>query len=456
MKTKSCILILAAVAAVAACGGRAAADTSSASPLARGLKRLSLVAVQDGGRIKPLSAVAAEFAGRNRDLRVPDKLAQASGGRDGLLVFLLAGTGCFGDCAPAGGLGSVRLYPAPGRWLCASDVTAMALSSDGDTRAGELLSPELVDFQRYVDAVTAALTSEGPSADDFAAAADALASFLEARYDAAGVSAGMLTAEAALYRVKPFVISAFLYLVVGAVSVVLVARKASRGLAAGLLAVAFGVNLAAVVVYGFVAGRIPVNNSYEGLMILAAVLGFLGLMSCLSRRLYAASAMAALLAAVVLAVAEFTPVKRGIMPPVPALQSLWLQVHVVTCFVAYAAFALGFAASLAVLASRSDKKRSRFDYLAYGTTLFGFVFLSVGILTGAAWAKQAWGRYWGFDPKETWALVTWLVYAGYLHLALLKGKREILRALAAVAGFIAVAFTFFGVNYLLSGLHAYA
>ncbi len=455
MKIRLYVLILTAAAAAAVCGGRVEAN-SSVSPLARGLKRLSLVAVQDNGRIKPLEVYAAGFARRNRDLKVPDSLVQASGGRDDLLILLLASAGRFGGYRGAGGLGSVRLYPAPGRWLCASDVTAMALSSDGDMRTGELLSPELVDFRRYVDAVTAALAYKEPSAGAFSAAADVLASFLEARYDAAGVSTSRLTAEAALYRVKPFVVSAFLYFVVGVVSVVLVARKAPRGLVAGLLAVAFGANLVAVVVYGFVAGRIPVNNSYEGLMILAAALGFLGLVSCLSGRLYAGGAMGALFAAVALAVAEFTPVKRGITPPVPALQSLWLQVHVVTCFVAYAAFALGFAASLVVLASRSDEKRSRFDYLAYRATLFGFVFLSAGILTGSVWAKQAWGRYWGFDPKETWALVTWLVYAGYLHLTLLKGRSEILRALAAVAGFIAVAFTFFGVNYLLSGLHAYA
>lgn len=273
---------------------------------------------------------------------------------------------------------------------------------------------------------------------------------------ASSLEASHHEAEQALYRIKPFVISGFLYLVVGSMALVMVARGASRALAAVALSAAFAVNLAGLAFYGWVAGRIPVNNSYEGLLLLAAILGLFGFLSCLSRRWYPVAAMAPLLAAAALLVAEFTPVQRAITPTLPVLRSLWLQAHVTTCFVAYAAFALGFVSSWVVLVTRGAPRRARFDYLAYRSTLFGLVFLSAGILTGAAWAKQAWGRYWGFDPKETWALVTWLIYAGYLHLGLLKGQRHLLRALAAIIGFAAVIFTFFGVNYLLSGLHSYA
>lgn len=94
---------------------------------------------------------------------------------------------------------------------------------------------------------------------------------------------------------------------------------------------------------------------------------------------------------------------------------------------------------------------------------FAFPFLTLGIITGSVWANQAWGRYWGWDPKETWALITWIIFAIFLHLKYAGGWMGIkpkhlpyVRALIAVIGFLAVIFTFFGVNYLLSGLHSYA
>ena len=95
------------------------------------------------------------------------------------------------------------------------------------------------------------------------------------------------------------------------------------------------------------------------------------------------------------------------------------------------------------------------DELGYQMTLFGFLFLSVGIITGAVWANSAWGRYWGWDPKETWSLITWFIYAALLHARLLKGWHGRRIAWLAVLGFMAVLFTYFGVSFLLTGLHSY-
>lgn len=150
-----------------------------------------------------------------------------------------------------------------------------------------------------------------------------------------------------------------------------------------------------------------------------------------------------------------------IEPLVPALQSNWLTIHVAVCFAGYAAFAVSFIASVVYLAAygrsanNSQSLVSRLDVLAYKTIAFGFPFLTLGILTGAVWANQAWGTYWGWDPKETWSLITWLIYAAYLHARITAGWRGRRAAWLSVVGFLAVIFTYLGVNFLLSGLHSY-
>ncbi len=96
------------------------------------------------------------------------------------------------------------------------------------------------------------------------------------------------------------------------------------------------------------------------------------------------------------------------------------------------------------------------DDLNYQSLTYGFPLLTLGIITGAIWAEYAWGRYWNWDPKETWSLITWLLYAALLHQRLTVGWRGRKAAIMAIAGFFAVLFTFLGVNLLLPGLHTYA
>ena len=145
----------------------------------------------------------------------------------------------------------------------------------------------------------------------------------------------------------------------------------------------------------------------------------------------------------------------------PALRSAWFGVHIGSAVLAYAAFVIAgcIGARYLVFTKRQepDKKAlDQMDFLSYRLVSFGFLFLTVVILSGAIWAEQAWSRWWSWDPKETWALITWIIYAVYLHQRLRmnwQGKRMALMSLVAL---VCVLFTFAGVNLLLPGLHSYA
>ena len=95
------------------------------------------------------------------------------------------------------------------------------------------------------------------------------------------------------------------------------------------------------------------------------------------------------------------------------------------------------------------------DELIYKPITIGFPFLTIGIIAGAVWANEAWGTYWSWDPKETWSLITWFVYAVFLHARITKGWHGKRTAWLSIIGFVATIFTYFGVNFLLSGLHSY-
>jgi ABC-type transport system involved in cytochrome c biogenesis permease subunit len=151
-------------------------------------------------------------------------------------------------------------------------------------------------------------------------------------------------------------------------------------------------------------------------------------------------------------------------PLVPALRSNWLIFHVFTFMVSYGAFFAAFCIAILWLALwRKREPGKRLDLLSYQVIAFGFLMLTLGIISGSVWANQAWARYWGWDPKETWSLITWFVYCIYLHVRRAGGKFQLkpehlplLNAIFAIVGFALVAFTYFGVTYLLISRHAYA
>jgi len=161
----------------------------------------------------------------------------------------------------------------------------------------------------------------------------------------------------------------------------------------------------------------------------------------------------------------------GIEPLVPALQSNWLMYHVVTCFLGYAAFAVACGISIMYLLREKLERGggntpaggmlSMFpsikvlDDLNYRAIMIGFPLLTLGIVTGAAWANYAWGTYWSWDPKETWSLIVWFVYAAFLHARITRGWVGRRAAILSVIGFAATIFCYLGVNLFLSGLHSY-
>jgi len=147
----------------------------------------------------------------------------------------------------------------------------------------------------------------------------------------------------------------------------------------------------------------------------------------------------------------------------------WLDFHVFTTFIGYSAFAISFGVSIIYLVKNryeTNKRRNSLvdafpeakvlDELSYRAIAWGFPFLAVGIVSGAVWANYAWGTYWSWDPKETWSLITWLIYAAYLHARVTRGWRGKRAAYLSIAGFLAVIFLYWGVSFVLPGLHAYA
>ncbi len=162
---------------------------------------------------------------------------------------------------------------------------------------------------------------------------------------------------------------------------------------------------------------------------------------------------------------------NGIEPLVPALQSNWLLYHVVTCFLGYAAFAVACGISIMYLIKAKFEEGASeasagglmamfpptrvLDDLNYRAIMIGFPLLTLGIITGAAWANYAWGTYWSWDPKETWSLIVWFVYAAFLHARFTRGWVGKRAAWLSIIGFAATIFCYLGVNLFLSGLHSY-
>ncbi|MFM8758320.1 MAG: c-type cytochrome biogenesis protein CcsB, partial [Methylophilaceae bacterium] len=150
-----------------------------------------------------------------------------------------------------------------------------------------------------------------------------------------------------------------------------------------------------------------------------------------------------------------------IQPLVPALQSYWMKIHVPANFIGYGAFSLAAMVAAAYLlvdrgwGQKLLPAKALLDDLMYRSISVGFIFFTIATILGAMWAAEAWGSYWSWDAKETWALIVWLNYAAWLHLRLVKGLRGNLLAWWALIGLIVTSFAFLGVNMFLSGLHSY-
>ncbi len=235
-------------------------------------------------------------------------------------------------------------------------------------------------------------------------------------------------------------------------------RRTAGSVAAAVLAAGSIANLAAVALRWVAAGRPPLSNMHECLVFVAFPVAVTAAVVHFRYRLPFVGAISSLAAA--LAIGYASLLDSSITPVMPALKSNWLVIHVTSYFVGYGALIVATAAAAAVILTSfgrhvDQSRQQRMDSLSFRLILFAFPFMTVGLTTGAVWANVAWGRYWGWDPKETWSLVTWLVYALYLHLRTMRGWRGRRTAVIALCGFVFVIFTFFGVNFLIGGLHSY-
>jgi cytochrome c-type biogenesis protein CcsB len=252
-------------------------------------------------------------------------------------------------------------------------------------------------------------------------------------------------------------------------------REAGRWVVAAvaLAAVGAAAHTTAVITRGLAVHRAPWGNMYEFVTAItcAAVVAFL--LMCVRFRVYSIGLF--VMAPIVLGLGLCaTVLYTAAGPLVPALHSYWIWIHVTAMTLAIGGYIL--AAVLTVLYLLADRHGRRsgsadsgfgavlqrlpaadaLDRLSYRTVIFAFPIWTFGVIAGAIWADEAWGRYWGWDPKETWAFITWVVYAGYLHARATAGWRGRKAAYIQLVGFTSLIFNLIGVNLWITGLHSYA
>ena len=211
-------------------------------------------------------------------------------------------------------------------------------------------------------------------------------------------------------------------------------------------------------------GHIPVSNLYEVFILFCMITALFYLYY---EQVYATRQLGPFVLLVISAAVGFLlwyTVSRDaseIQPLVPALQSWWMKIHVPANFIGYGTFSLAAMVAVAYLLKSHGMLADRLpalevlDDVMYKAIAVGFAFFTIATILGALWAAEAWGGYWSWDPKETWALIVWLNYASWLHMRLMKGLRGKIAAWWAVVGLLVTTFAFLGVNMFLSGLHSY-
>lgn len=233
-------------------------------------------------------------------------------------------------------------------------------------------------------------------------------------------------------------------------------RRPKSGLSRPLLALAGGALLVVLVDRSLRIGFPALTGTYEGMVLLAAAIDLFVVVGW--RRVFrghrtaiAATTFATFLFLILL----FSPlVSSDLYPPIPVLRSYWLVVHVAFAFIGLALFTVGMVTAVVAFFAREprvlDRARDR-------AVALGFVFYATGgLVFGAIWAEAAWGRFWGWDPKETWALITTLFYTAYLHVRYVRRISQRTARILVIVAWALAGFTFVGVNALMSGLHSYA
>ena len=219
------------------------------------------------------------------------------------------------------------------------------------------------------------------------------------------------------------------------------------------------------------AGHAPFSNLYESMAFFVWVMSIAYLIMEFRYKIRILGVFVMAVAFIAMfATSQLSYRFQDIQPLNPALQSIWFELHVFSAFIGYAGFGIAFALAIMYLikARFEDRKTpnvlidrlpssNMLDERSYKSVAWGFAFFTLGaLILGAVWANKAWGTYWSWDPKETWSLITWFVYAAYLHARVTRGWRGKKAAYIAIFGFLSTIFLYWGVSFVLPGLHAYA
>ena len=215
-------------------------------------------------------------------------------------------------------------------------------------------------------------------------------------------------------------------------------------------------------------GHIPVSNLYEVFILFCVTTAIIYLHYEKRYRTRALGGFVLLVISAAIGFLLWYTFDRGaheIQPLVPALQSYWMKIHVPANFIGYGCFSIAAMLGLAYLVKGDDANprpllarlpaRVEIDEMMYKAIALGFAFFTVATILGSLWAAEAWGGYWSWDPKETWALIVWLNYAAWLHMRISRNWHGSAMAAWAIAGLFVTLFAFLGVNMFLSGLHSY-
>lgn len=217
---------------------------------------------------------------------------------------------------------------------------------------------------------------------------------------------------------------------------------------------------------GFIIRHFPVTSVHEGLVLLCLLLGILFLVFFHKYKLKVVGVFLAPLATFFSLIALL--MKQPPMPVLNTLQSFWLPIHVGSIFIGNALFSLSFVFSVVYIIENFRLKKKKFDNFGkqfpslttldninYMCIVYGFPFMTLGMITGAIWAQYAVGSYWNNDPKEIWSLITWMLYAAILHCRLISGWRGKKIAVFSIVAFLVLVFSFVGVTYLFKGYHIF-
>ena len=364
----------------------------------------------------------------------------------------------------------MRLYPIPddinNTWIAPGDIAHNHNHSAGPNEFVEKFYPAY-----------ALMVEEAVESGDWSVCDDLLAElrkYQEQYGSAVVISERKSSLEIALNKSRVFASLGKLYGLLGLLFLIAFFASVMRPewqrswippVAFGMVALAFAAHTIGLGTRWYVSGHAPWSNGYESMIYIAWTSILAGLV--FARKSIGGLAATSILSSIILMVAGLSWMDPEITPLVPVLRSYWLTIHVSLEAGSYGFLMLGAIIgtlnllSMIFLKANNSGRIMRvvreMSYISEMTLMGGLIMVSVGTYLGGIWANESWGRYWGWDAKETWALVTILVYAFILHMRLIPGMRGLYAFnVASLFGFFSVMMTYFGVNYYLSGLHSYA